>query len=178
MSTTPKDSIATRQDEAPTRRDSIATRRSFLSGGALLAAPIAAAAVPAVVFADGGLKARVKRLEDEAAIRELHQSWLRQVNVGEGDVRPGESVRRITTDHAGASDRIEVAADGRSAVGHFNCAVETETPLPADCTLAQMAHAQGSGTFGVTERRALTVGYAKVRGAWTITKVALTAPQT
>ncbi|MGH8148968.1 MAG: hypothetical protein ACRETB_03180 [Steroidobacteraceae bacterium] len=163
-------------DKASTRKDGIATRRSFLSGGALLAAPIAAAVVPAVVLADGGLKARVKRLEDEAAIRELQQSWLRHVNLGEVDARVHESVRRITADHAGSPDRIEVAADGRSAVGQFDCAVEMETPLTEDCTLAQMAHAQGSGTLRRTERRRLTVDYSKTRGAWTITGVALRAP--
>lgn len=151
------------------------TRRSFLRGGALLAAPVAAASIPAVALADGGLRTRVKHLEDEAAIREVHRSWVRQVNAGEGGVRLDDTVRRITVDHAGAPDRIEVAADGRSAVGYFECAVETETPLAADCTLAQMAHAQGHGATRRTERRVLTVHYTKATGAWEIVRVASSA---
>ncbi|HEX4024415.1 MAG TPA: hypothetical protein VHX52_06890 [Steroidobacteraceae bacterium] len=150
------------------------TRRSFLKSGALLAVPVAAASVPGVVLADDGLKARVKRLQDEAAIRELHQSWLRQVNAGERAARLDGAVRRITDDHAGAPDKIEIAADGRSAVGLFDCAVEVETPLARDCTLAQMAHAQGNGTFRRAERRTLTVDYTKANGTWKIAKASLT----
>lgn len=154
-------------------RDNTSTRRSFLRSGALLAAPIAAASIPAAALAEGGLKSRVGRLEDEAAIRELHQSWLRQVNAGEGDALLGSAVRRITADHAGAPDRIEIHADGRSAAGYFDCAVEVETPLALDSTLAQMAHAQGHGAVRRTERRMLTVDYTKAGGAWTIAKAAI-----
>lgn len=149
------------------------TRRRFLKGGALLAAPIAITSVSAVALADDGLKARVKRLEDEAAIRELHQSWLRQVNAGDREALLDSAVRRITVDHAGAPDKIEIAADSRSAVGYFDCAIDVETPLARDCTLAQMAHAQGYGMMRRTERRMLTVDYTKSSGCWKIGKVAL-----
>ncbi len=159
-------------------RDITPTRRKFLKGGALLAAPIAMASVSAVALADDGLKARglmarVKRLEDEAAIRELHRSWLRQVNTGDREALVDSAVRRITADHAGAPDKIEIAADGRSAVGYFDCAVDLETPLARDCTLAQMAHAQGYGTLRRTERRMLTIDYTKSNGSWKIGKCAL-----
>jgi hypothetical protein len=153
-------------------KDITPTRRRFLKGGALLAAPIAIASVSAVALADDGLKARVRRLEDEAAIRELHQSWLRQVNTGDREALHDSAVRRITADHAGAPDGIEIAADGRSAVGYFDCAVDVETPLAKDCTLAQMAHAQGYGTLRRTERRMLTIDYTKSSGCWKIEKVA------
>jgi hypothetical protein len=163
------------------------TRRRFLKGGALLAAPIAAAAVPVVALSGDEMNARVRRLEDESAIRDLHQSWLRKINAGEHDAllegaalgtsgshaSPPEIIRRIIADHAGAPDRIEIAADGRSAVGHFDCAVEVETPLVGDCTLAQMAHLQGNGTLRLGARRALTVDYRKRGGTWTLGKVAL-----
>jgi len=149
------------------------TRRSFLRGGALLAAPIAAVSVSAVALADDELKTRVKRLEDEAAIRELHQSWLRQVNTGERVPLLEEAVRRVTVDHGGASDKIDIGADGRSAVGYFDCAVELEIPLAAECTLAQMAHAQGHGTVRRTERRTLRVDYTNIGGTWNIAGVAL-----
>jgi hypothetical protein len=142
------------------------SRRTFLKGGALLAAPLAAASVTAVAFADERLKARVTHLEDEAAIRQLHQTWLRRVNAGERDALLDGAVRQITADHAGASDQIIVAADGAGAVGHFEHAVELETPLAQDSTLAQMAHVQGHGSVHRTERRQLMVRYLKSDGVW------------
>jgi len=153
-------------------KDMTPTRRKFLQGGALLAAPIAVASACAVALADEGLQARVTRLEDEAAIRELQHLWLRQINAGKHDALVDSAVRRITLDHAGAPEQIEIAADGRSALGRFECAVETETPLAEDCTLAQMAHAQGDGSVRRTERRMLTVAYTKSGGTWTIRSVA------
>jgi hypothetical protein len=158
------------------------TRRSFLKGGALLAAPLAAVAVPAAVMADDGLKARLARLENEAAVRELHQTWLRRINTGAVDAATqlfadperaafDEAVRGIAADHAGQTDVIEVAAGGKSAAGRFHCTVEIETALTQDCTLARMAHAQGDGFVRRTERRVLNVEYVKAGGAWAITKV-------
>ena len=154
--------------------DTTSTRRSFLKGGALLAVPL----VPAAVMADDGLKARLARLEDEAAIRELHQTWLRWTNTRadaatslfadpEGTAFAlDQGVRRIAADHAGQPDAIEVAADGKSAAGRFHCAVEIETAIAQDCTLAQMAHAQDGGFVRRTERRVLKVEYVKACGAW------------
>lgn len=103
--------------------DSTSTRRSFLKGGAVLAAPLAVA-LPAAVMADQGLKARLARMEDEAAIRELHQAWLRQINTGASDAKASlyarpegamfnQAVRGIATDHSGQPDAIELAADGK-----------------------------------------------------------------
>jgi hypothetical protein len=156
------------------------TRRSFLKRGALLAAPLAAAA-PAAILADDGLKRRLARLEDEAAIREIHQSWLRRVNTGAADdamplvadsqgVAREQIVRSISVDHAGQPDAIKIATDGRSAAGWFHYVVEIETAIAQDCTLAQMAHAQGSGFVGRSERRVLHAQYLKTSGAWTIAK--------
>ncbi len=161
------------------------TRRSFLQRGALLAVPLAAAA-PAAVIAEDGLRTRLTRLEDEVAIRELHQSWMRRVNVsvgaGSGDAATllfpdadgtalNQVVHSIAADHAGEPDAIELAADGKSAAGRFQCVVEIENAITQDCTLAQMAHAQGSGFVCQSERRVLKVEYVKADGAWAITKV-------
>ncbi|HTZ99127.1 MAG TPA: hypothetical protein VMB02_02275 [Candidatus Aquilonibacter sp.] len=154
-------------------KDPTSTRRSFLKGGALLAAPLAAVAAPAVVMADNELKARLTRLENEVAIRELHQSWLRRVNTSASDVAFGPSVRSIAADHDGEPDAIEVGADGKRASGQFHCVVETETEIPQDNTLAQMARAQGGGFIRRTERRTVNVQYVKSAGAWAIAKVDL-----
>lgn len=155
------------------------TRRSFLKHGALLAAPLAAAAAPAAILAGDGLKMRLARLEDEVAIREVHQDWLRGINGGSADaatplvadfegIAPEEIVRGISVDHVGEPDAIEIAAEGKNATGRFHCAVEIETAIPQDCTLAQMARAQGSGFVRRTERRVLNVKYVKTSGAWTL----------
>lgn len=161
-----------------------ATRRSFLKNGALLAVPLAAAAAPAAIAADDSLKSRIARLEDEAAIRDLHRAWLRELNAGSADAKsvltgsegstPGRDVRRITPDHAAASDAIEIAPGGRSASGRFHCVVEIETPIARDSTLAQMAHAQGSGFVSRTERRVLRVAYAKSSGFWSMASAEFT----
>lgn len=163
-------------------KDTTSTRRSFLQTGALLATPLAAFAAPAVAIADDELKSRLARLENEAAIRELHQTWLRRVNTTARDAVVSlfadpnaaafdSSVRSIATDHTGQPDAINVAADGKSAAGCFPCAVEVEIPIAQDCTLARMAHAQGGGFVRCTERRVLKVEYVKVSGAWAIAKV-------
>ncbi len=155
------------------------TRRSFLKRGALLAVPLAAAA-PAAVIADDDLTSRLAKLENEAAICRLHQDWLRRINSGTRDAMPllgdskgaalGESVRRISAEHASEPDMIEMASDGKSATGRFHCVVETETAIPQDCTLAQMAHAQGGGFVRCTDRRILHVEYVKAAGGWSIVK--------
>jgi hypothetical protein len=154
------------------------TRRMFLKRGAMLAAPVAAASSVSVAAmtkdrSDDGLNARIARLENEAAIRKLHSSWLRQVNAAGGHPLLDSTVRRLGVHDAGAADRIEVAEDGRSAKGEFDCAVELESPLPLDSTLAQMAHAQGTGTVRVTQRRTLKVEYTKVADTWSISSAVL-----
>ena len=155
------------------------TRRSFVKGGALLAAPLAVAA-PAAAMAQDQRSTRLARLEDEAAIRDLHQAWLRRVNTGEdsaglfADPRRAafaDGLRGVAADHTGAPDAIELAKDGMSAAGRFHCVVETEADIGEDCTLAQMAHAQGGGFIRQTERRLLKAGYVKTAAGWAIAKV-------
>jgi len=68
-------------------------------------------------------------------------------------------------------DTIEIAADDKSAIGRFHCAVELETAIAQDCTLAQMAREQGSGFIRRTERCVLNVKYVKASGAWAIAKI-------
>jgi hypothetical protein len=160
-------------------KETASTRRSFLKSGALLAAPLAAVAAPAAVMADGELQARLARLENQAAIRELHQTWLKRINIGAGDAATplwagpagNQAVRSIVADHVGEPDAIELSADGQSATGRFHCAVEIETTIAQDCTLARMAHAQGGGFVRRTERRVLEVHYVRASGGWAIAKV-------
>src|SRR5262249_50086016 len=154
-------------------KQSVSTRRSFLRGGALVAAPLAVAAAPPLAADERD--ARLVRLEDESAIRDLHQTWLRRTNAGEhaqarqlfADPRAlafDDTVRRLAADHGGEPDRIQLASDGVSAIGRFACAVERESAIPQDCTLAQMAHAQGGGRVRTSERGVLNASYVKRSG--------------
>ena len=160
-----------------TATDTVSTRRALLKGGALLAAPLAAGAASAAI-ADDARRSRLARLEDEAAIRDLHQAWLRRINTGAADdahshAALDKAIRGLTADHAGEPDAIKVAADGLSATGRFHYAVEIESEIPKDSTLAQMAHAQGGGHVRRTERRVLKAEYVKAKGLWAIGKVEL-----
>ncbi len=159
------------------------TRRSLLKGGALLAAPLAVAA-PVAAAADEGRHARLALLEDQAALRLLHQTWLQRINAGAradaaklfADPRRAaldKAIRTVSADHAGEPETIEVARDGQSASGRFACSVETATAIAQDCTLAQMAHAQGGGVIRRTDRRVLRARYVKANGAWAIARVEL-----
>lgn len=148
--------------------ETIPTRRFFLKAGAVLAAPMNGPALAAI-----GGDARVAEHEDQAAIRIVHQDWLRDINGGRAvaQTQVGETVRRIAEDHEGDADMIAVASDGRSASARFACAVEIETALSRETTLEQMAHAQGEGFVRRTERRAVAADYVKTRYGWTIARV-------
>jgi hypothetical protein len=152
------------------------TRRSFLKGGALVAAPLAAAGAAAVV-AENQHKAKLERLEAEAAVRALHQDFMRKVNTGDRAeaARLGKAVTGLAPDHQGAPDEIRLAADGLTATGRFALVVETATELARDCTLAQMAHVQGEGWVRSSAPGVVKADYVKAEGGWTIAKLRLEA---
>jgi hypothetical protein len=155
------------------------TRRSFLRGGVLIAAPLAIA-VPGVASAADGRDARLRRLEDEAAIRALHQDWVRRVNgredaaalfVDAGAARClDDAVCGIVVD-AVEPGAIEIVADGRRATGHFLCTVETESRLAPENIFARMALAQGGGITRESARHEVCADYVKVGGRWMIAKI-------
>jgi hypothetical protein len=160
--------------------DKTHSRRAFLKGGALAAAPLAAAAAAAGTVKSEH-EARIAKLEAEAAIRDLHQAWLRKVNVGAeaGELfaepkraRLREAVTRVAADHAAAPDEVRLHADGLTATGRYACVVETGLEIAPDCTLAQMRHAQGEGQLRRSERRLLKADYVKTDGRWAIARLA------
>jgi len=156
-------------------------RRSFLKGGAIIAAPLAVAGAPALAAGDDRL-ARLARLEDESAIRALHRSLVGHINGGTPEAAAklfatpraaalDGAIRAITADHGGEADAIAIAADGRSASGRFACLVETGAMLPMDNTLAQMAHAQGTGYISETRRAVMTAGFIRTEQGWAIARL-------
>lgn len=153
-----------------------ATRRAFLKGGAVLAAPLAVA-VPGAALAADDQAERLRRLEDEAAIRALHRAWMRQVNArGEtaalfSDARAARCLDDAVCGIAADADEtggIEIVADGRRAKGSFVCVVEIESRLAPQNTFARMALAQGGGVTRTSERRLVEADYVKIGENWAI----------
>lgn len=163
--------------------DSEPTRRTFLKGSAILAAPLAMG-VPAAAMAADDRTERLKRLEDEAAIRALHQDWLRRVNARSADMAGlfvsaraarclDDMVCGVTSVPGAQADSIQIAADGQRATGRFLCLVETENRLAPENTLAQMALAQGGGIVREQAQRLVAADYVKVGERWAIAGIAL-----
>jgi hypothetical protein len=150
-------------------------RRSFLKAGAIVAAPLAAAA-PVAALADDGSRARLARLEDERAIEALQRKFLRHLN-GAGDcgefiassdaVDLGQGLRAIAED-MGREAELALADDGLSATARCACRVERESEFAGDSTLEQMARFQGQGSHRFVEERVLAMEFVKSEGGWRI----------
>jgi len=143
--------------------DITSSRRSFLKGGAFIAMPLIA--VPTAALADDGAAVRLAKLEDEAAVRAAHRSWLRDSS---GAVALLGSASALAPDHDAEPLPIEIAGDGRSAIVRQPCIVESASVLEADCTFAQMALAQGNSCTRQTERRMLIANLIKSDTGWTV----------
>jgi hypothetical protein len=157
------------------------SRRAVLLGGVLLAAPLAAGSAAAAAGSDGGA-ARLERLESEAAIRTLHAAWLRRINAGDqadatalctdqGAPALYTGIKAITVASEADPHAVKIAANGSIALGHYACTIERVTALPLDCTLGQMAHAQGNGFVATREHGLLTVEYRRGPEGWSIARI-------
>ena len=152
-------------------------RRSFLKAGALVAAPLAAAA-PVAALAGDDSRARLARLEDERAIEALQRKFLRHLN-GTGDcgefiassdaIELGDGMRAITED-MGHEPQLELAEDGLSATARCACRIERETELTGDSTIEQMARFEGHGSHRHTEERVLATEFVKGENGWQIAR--------
>jgi hypothetical protein len=160
-------------------RSDLSSRRSFLRAGAVLSAPLV---VPVAALAGDRGAARVAQLEDERAIRDLHQAWMRGVNAGGMDGKAttlltagvcstGDNLCSIGAQRAAPPDAITFDPDGMTATGRFHCAIDIETPLAQNCTLAQMAHLQGNGFVRRTATDVLYVDYIKTGKVWSVARV-------
>jgi hypothetical protein len=163
-------------------QDTIPTRRSFLKGGAIIAAPLAVAVAPAAALAADESRRRLAQLEDEKAIQALHQGLVRHINSGAHDAAASlfaepasasldAALCAVASDHAGAPDSIAFSADGLRATGLYAALVETVRMIPADSTLAQMAHAQGEGYVRESGRHIVRADYVKTQAGWAIARV-------
>jgi ketosteroid isomerase-like protein len=163
--------------------ESKSTRRSFLKGGAIIAAPLAAIGAPAAAaLAGNGDRDRLARLKDEKAILSLHGNWLRLVNAGDyagatklyADDRCNCALAGIASvaAHQEDGESFDFARDGNRASATYAATVEVETAIAPDHTLAQMLHAQGEGMVRTSERRTLRTDYIRTHeGGWAIAKL-------
>ncbi|HEY1125460.1 MAG TPA: nuclear transport factor 2 family protein [Sphingobium sp.] len=162
--------------------ESKSTRRSFLKGGAIVVAPLATIGVPAAAaLAGDGDRDKLARLQDEKAIRDLHASWLRQVNSGNyaaaarlyADDKASCALAGIASVAADQdAEGLEFARDGKHASATYAAHIEVETAIAPDHTLAQMLHAQGEGMVRTSEQRMLKADYVRTPdGGWAIAKL-------
>jgi hypothetical protein len=164
-------------------------RRDFLwKASAVLAAPLAVGAANATPRADvdqDTSQARLARLEDVNAIRELTRRYVRHVNTGAHDeaaalfAEPAHAdtraARTLAADPLGGEVAIEIAASGTAATARLNCTAEIETPIEPVTPLVAMARAQGGGVTRRSERGVLEGAYVKVDGSWKIERLAFRA---
>lgn len=131
------------------------SRRRFIGAtGIALSAPLAGLGAEVVGAATGTGPSP----DDIDAIRALMHEHAAQLNA-----RP---------DGFGSSERIDVAADGRSATAALPCVMETETAIGPECPLVDMARQQGGGVVRRIESVVVEATCAKRDGAWKIRSVA------
>ena len=160
------------------------TRRSFIAiAGAAVAAPVAAAAatLPGRMEPDP-LKMRLARLEDLNEIRGLNQAYFQRLAAGAheemaalfadpGSAAPDDDVRGLSPADFGERDVIDVAEDRESATARVHVTVHTEIALEPDCTLVEMARAQGEGVIRSSAFAVLEHRYVRRDGVWKIASV-------
>jgi hypothetical protein len=161
--------------------ESSATRRRFFGqAGAALSAPLAAGigVTGTASAAEHELSARVARLEQAEAIRDLARRLARYLNAGDSrlaglfvdprSVTALDGIRSLAATELGDGERLEIADDGQSARAAFIVAVETQRALEGHSTLIEMARAQGDGFVCRSERRVLALDYARLADGWRI----------
>ena len=135
------------------------TRRSFIAvAGAAISAPVAAAAAafPGRIESDS-MGTRLVHLEDVNEIRALNQAYLIE-----------RRLSGVSPAGFGEHDVIDITEDRQSATARLHVTVHTETPLEADCTLVEMARAQGEGIVRLSSPAVLEITYVRCDGAWKI----------
>jgi hypothetical protein len=154
------------------------TRRSFFMGaGGTFAASLVATGAAAPSPRSEQLAALLAALEDQSAIRGLHQRFVRLVNSGahaalaELFANPGTPVDGSIRSLAPDADVAVTLADDGTATARVTCTVETATPIESCGTLVEMARLQGDGVVQSTERRVLESAYVKRTGIWMIERV-------
>ena len=148
------------------------SRRSFVrNAGAAASATVAAvfggATHTAAAPGDGdALKARLARLEDITAIRQLHEAHAQLLKDRDGV---------LLQQNTHQPDVIEIAPNRRTATARFHCVVHSETAIGPACPLVEMAVQQGGGVVHRVETGAFENDDVREGDAWTISRLAYRA---
>ena len=126
------------------------TSRFIGAAGIALSAPLAGLGAEVVEAATGTRPSP----DDVDAVRALMHEHATQLNA-----RP---------DGFGSTERIDIAADGRSATAALPCVMETETAIGPECPLVDMARQQGGGVLKRIESVVVEGTCVKRAGVWKI----------
>jgi hypothetical protein len=154
-------------------------RRSFLKSSAIVAAPLAVVATPAMALAADDSAARLARIEDERAIEALYRGFLRDARGARlprlaGQLEHGgETLRSLAADPDAEPAPIEFAADGRSATTKRGCTAQIASEFAGDSTLEQMARLQGNAVAVRSKRCTILAEFEKTGGEWTLASARL-----
>jgi hypothetical protein len=151
------------------------TRRAFfLSSGAVLGAGVAATTGAASLATPAAAQARGSA-EDREAIRKLHLAFVSQLEnqryEGAADLFGDAQLAAYRQTTSQQKDEVRLSDDGLHATATFHCEVELCSPLPEDCTAAQMARLQGMVAQRRCESGRFEASYLKTRGEWKMTAV-------
>jgi hypothetical protein len=159
-------------------KETSSRRRFFRAAGTALTAPLAVVAAEASPAPSTREDTAIRtRLDDIEAIRRAHRELAQQIELGRLDssvqrlaaadvVESLAAVKRLAASGFGDSDRIEIAADGRSASADLHVRVETERAIDAIGTVAEMARAQGHGFVRESNDAVLSSSLVKHGGSW------------
>lgn len=160
------------------------SRRAFLKSGALVAAPVAAVAVPAAALADDGSKAALAKLQDERAIEALSHEFLRQFNCygckGTAQLFANgkapdlaENISQLAMEPGAKPKSLAIADDGASATARYDCTVQMEEALSGEDTIIQMARLQGNAAKVHSAAKTLAARYVRRAEGWAIATLEL-----
>ncbi len=168
------------------------TRRSFFrKAGAAVAVPLAIGAGTASAGTDGAanadadaLRTQIRQLEDRDAIRNLHETFLRQLNSGRTEALralyadpqrgriegiDGHTLTRLADDYeSGRPCTIDVSDDGVRATATFFCIARIARVVQSEGTLADMMRIQGTDLLRHREQGVLLGHYRKLHEEWRI----------
>jgi hypothetical protein len=154
-------------------KDQKSSRRAFfLKGGAVLGAGVATTVSASSLAPPATAPARGSA-EDREAIRRLHLAFVSQLESqsydGAATLFNDAQLAAYRQTLSQQNDEVKLSDDGLRATATFHCEVELCTPLPEDCTAAQMARLQGMVADRRCESGRFETTYAKTQGQWKMT---------
>lgn len=165
---------------------SMTSRRSFLKSGAVVAAPVAIIATPALAagMEEDALRSRLARMEDSRAIETLNRRFVHHFNAADrrglaglfADGRApelGQGIAGLVVEEGAQAPEILLTADGNRASATYACRAEVEQALEGSDTLMQMARLQGNSAHRMHQPGQLKADYVRRPEGWVIERIQL-----